>query len=534
MRTTNATPTLSQVRSEWQPWKLSEAGTEIRTRNGEFVTLIDETVSQIRAAGAHWSGDAYYAAYDRIAGDRDAANKVALDTEELAQTLIDSGTSLVGFRQALLDKVDQAVAAGFTVSEDWQVTPGPGGSDEDGEAQYTHQTAITTALNELIGTQSDIAAKIEQAGGDVRARSEQLGDGDPLDSGQTPEGDPILAVYSQPSDTTDQPANQSEQNDQGSPSTTPAGTPQASPIANQQPASQDGADQSGKQDGADQSGKQDGTDQSGKQKDDKTDDSGDGADKNKTQSPASTGAASDPNSWKPSDVTSLITAVGGITGNVPTLIESVSKLDDDLDDIIKAGGEASKGLIDSAGSTAEKFANAADTVITSVDRAADGTSTDAPATGDPTESKTPKSDPAGTDPTTGQPAATDPNAKATDPKADNSAAGNPASTDDSKTDKSKTDNPASTDNSKTDKPNSPQSAESKADQPASVRQASYTGTDSGNASSSPAPASSSPSTAPASTGLLGAPGASRQSDSEHTRRVQATPTPLFETPHVND
>ncbi|WP_280246571.1 hypothetical protein [Nocardia abscessus] len=520
MRTTNATPTLSQVRSEWQPWKLSEAGTEIRTRNGEFVTLVDETVSQIRAAGAHWSGDAYYAAYDRIAGDRDAANKVALDTEELAQTLIDSGTSLAGFRQALLDKVDQAVAAGFTVSEDWQVTPGPGGSDEDGESQYTHQTAITTALNELIGTQSDIAAKIEQAGGDVRARSEQLGDGDPLDSGQTPEGDPILAVYSQPSDTTDQPsdttdqpADQSEQNDQGSPATTPAGTPQASPIADQQPASQDGADQSGKQDGADQSGKQNG---------DKTDDSGDGADKNKTdqpaQSPASTGAASDPNSWKPSDVTSLITAVGGITGNVPTLIESVSKLDDDLDDIIKAGGEASKGLIDSAGSAAEKFANAADTLITSVDRAADGTSTDAPATGDPTESKTPKSDPAGTDPTTGQPAATDPNAKATDPKADNSAAGNPANTD----------------NSKTDKPNSPQSAESKADQPASVRQASYTGTDFGNPSSSPAPASSSPSTAPASTGLLGAPGASREPDSEHTRRVQATPTSLFETPHVNE
>ncbi|MBF6216787.1 hypothetical protein IU479_01500 [Nocardia abscessus] len=531
MRTTNATPTLSQVRSEWQPWKLSEAGTEIRTRNGEFVTLIDETVTQIRAAGAHWSGDAYYAAYDRIAGDRDAANKVALDTEELAQTLIDSGTSLAGFRQALLDKVDQAVAAGFTVSEDWQVTPGPGGSDEDGEAQYTHQTAITTALNEMIGTQSDIATKIEQAGGDVRARSEQLGDGDPLDSGQTPEGDPILAVYSQPSDTDDQPADQSEQNDQGSPATTPAGTPQASPIADQQPASQegadqsgkqDGADQSGKQDGADQSGKQDGADQSGKQKDDKTDDSGDGADKNKTdqpaQSPASTGAASDPNSWKPSDVTSLITAVGGITGNVPTLIESVSKLDDDLDDIIKAGGEASKGLIDSAGSAAEKFANAADTVITSVDRAADGTSTDAPATGDPAESKTPKSDPAGTDPTTGQPAATDPNAKATDPKADNSAAGNPANTD----------------NSKTDKPNSPQSAESRADQPASVRQASYTGTDSADPSSSPAPASSSPSTAPASTGLLGAPGASRQSDSEHTRRVEATPTPLFETPPVNE
>ncbi|WP_280493028.1 hypothetical protein [Nocardia asiatica] len=520
MRTTNATPTLSQVRSEWQPWRLSEAGSEIRTRNGEFVTLIDETVTQIRAAGAHWSGDAYYAAYDRIAGDRDAANKVALDTEELAQTLIDSGTSLAGFRQALLDKVDQAVAAGFTVSEDWQVTPGPGGSDADGESQYTHQTAITTALNELLGTQSDLATKIEQASGDVRARSEQLGDGDPLDSGQAPEGDPILAVYSQPSGTPtdEQPSDQSKQEDEAAAPTTPAGTPQASPIAAEQPGKQEGTDQSGNQEGADPSGKKDETDQSGKQ----NEKSGDGTDTPKSDQPASTGAASDPNSWKPSDVTTLISTIGQITGNVPTLIESVSKLDDNLADIIKAGGEAGKNLIDSAGTAAEKFANATDTVITSADRAADGTQAASPATGDPAKTETQAPTQATTDP------ATDPNAKATDPKTDNSAADDSAKTDESKTDKSKPDNSASTDNSKADKSDS----ESKPSQPASVRTASYTGIDSTGPGSTPAPGS--PSTAPASTGLLGAPAASRQSDTEHTRRVQAEPTPLFETPHANE
>jgi hypothetical protein len=509
VRTTNSTPTLSQVRSEWQPWKLGEAGTEIRTRNGEFVSLIDETVTQIRAAGAHWSGDAYYAAYDRIAGDRDAANKVALDTEELAQTLIDSGTSLAGFRQALLDKVDQAVAAGFTVSEDWQVTPGPDVSDDDGDTQYTHQTAIATALNELLGTQSDVATKIEQASGNVRARSDQLGDGDPLDSGE--QTDPTLAVYSRQSDsaiTDEEPTD---------PSTTPAGTPQASPIAGQQPANQDGAD-STKQDGADQSSKQEGADQSGKKQDGaKTDDTGAGKDETKTdqpaQTPASTGAASDPNSWKPSDVTSLINAVGTITGNVPTLIESVGKLDDNLADIIKAGGEAGKGLVDSAGTTAEKFANAADTVITSVDRAADGTPAAAPSTGDPTKTDTPTPTQSGADPATSQPI-TDPNAKSADQKTDNSAADNSASTD-----------------SKTDKPNSSQPGGAEQDQPASVRQASYADVGAGNPSSPVASAPGPASTAPASTGLLGAPSAAnRESDSEHTRRVQATPTPLFETP----
>ncbi|MGW4717628.1 hypothetical protein [Nocardia sp. NPDC004260] len=512
------------MRSEWQPWKLSEAGTEIRTRNGEFVSLIDETVTQIRAAGAHWSGDAYYAAYDRIAGDRDTANKVALDTETLAQTLIDSGTSLAGFRQTLLDKVDEAIAAGFTVSEDWQVTAGPGVSDEDGDAQFTYQTAITTAMNELLGTQTDVAAKIEQASGDVSTRAAQLGDGDPLDSDKSVDGtDPALALFSNPSDT-----DQSEQKKDEPASTAPAGTPQASPIAAAQSADEDKSDQSGKQDGADrsakqdQSGKQDNADQSGKQ-DDKTDSSGKGKDESKTdqptQTPASTGAASDPNSWKPSDVTSLITSVSQITGNVPTLIESIGKLDDDLDDIIKAGGEAGKGLIEAAGTSAEKFANAIDTIAGN--HQTDGTHTDSPSSAEPAGTGTPKQDPAATDSTTGQPAATDPNAKTDDPNA--------KSTD------SKTDHPAGTENSKTDKPNSSQPAETKQDQPASVRQASYTNADSGSLSAAPASTSGSPSTAPASTGLFGGmSAANRESDSEHTRRVQPTPTPLFETPPLNE
>lgn len=534
MRNTSTTPTLTQVRSEWQPWKLSEAGTEIRTRNGEFVALIDQTVTQIRAAGAHWSGDAYYAAYDRIAGDRDTANKVALDTEALAQTLIDSGASLAGFRQALLDKVDQAVTAGFTVSEDWQVTPGPGTSDEDGESQYTYQTAITTALNELLGTQTDVAAKIEQASGDVRTRADQLGDGDPLDGDESAAStDPALAVYSNPSDAsaTDQeqdpaagtPVNNSQQSDE----TAPASTPQASPIA-QQSADQNGAENSGKQDDG-ESGESKDKKETGEGKD--KEDTGDGKDKDtgedkntgdeSEKKSTSTGPASDPNSWTPSDVTSLISAVGQITGDVPTLLDSVGKLDDDLDDIIKAGGEAGKNVIDAAGSAAEKFANAADTVITSVDNAADGTPADAQATGDPDKTRTPTSDPTGTDSTTGQPSAADPNAKTDDPNA--------KSTD------SKPEDPAATDNSKTDKPNSPQNAETKQDQPASVRQANYSDTGSGNPSTAPAPTSSSPSTAPASTGLFGGiSAANRQSDSEHERRVQVTATPLFDTPPVDE
>lgn len=404
MKSGDQNPTLSQVQNQWQPWKLNEAGEEIKTRNTEFGTLIDQTVTQIRDAGSHWSGDAYYAAYDRIAGDRDTANKMALETTELANALINGGNTLTGYRQSLLDKVTEATTAGFKVSDDWQVTAsGDSSSDDD---LHTHQTAITTALNEMVGTQAGIVTAIEQANTAVQTQSSALGEGDPID---TVTGSPKSTLTAQEI-SADQPA-----------STVPAATQEKAqdqqvPVAG---SPKSNTDEKAGDPSAATPAKTDTKEQPAK-----TETKEQPANTETKEQPANTdttkvgsGSANDPNSWTPANVISMVTAVGTITGNVPTLIESIGKLDDDWDDIIKAGGEAGKNLVDSAGGAAEKFATAADKIITSVDHAVDNTPA-TPATNNP--GATPDN-PAGTtdkpqtppsDAPTGQPAGQQPPANA--------------------------------------------------------------------------------------------------------------------------
>ncbi|MFI6997466.1 hypothetical protein [Nocardia sp. NPDC050175] len=409
MKSGDATPTLSQVQNQWQPWKLNEAGEEIKARNTDFGALIDQTVTQIREAGSHWSGDAYYAAYDRIAGDRDIANKMAQETTELANALINGGNTLTGYRQSLLDKVTEATAAGFQVSEDWQVTAS---GDSSGDDLHTHQTAITTALNEMVGTQAGITTAIEQANTAVQTQSAQLGTGDPIDAVT---GSPKSTLTAQEI-SAEQPATVPASTDDKSkenPQTQPAGTPKniAADTSEQSKVTQDPSKVT--QDTAKVT--QDPAKVTKDPAKDTQDPAKDTEDPAKvTPDPATTtvspgtGSASDPNSWTPQNVVDLITAVGSITGSVPTLLDSIGKLDDDLDDIVKAAGDAGKGLFDSAADAADKLAGAADKIVTSVDHAIDNTPADAPATNapgatDPATAEKPQAPPA--DAPAGQPPA---------------------------------------------------------------------------------------------------------------------------------
>lgn len=49
------TPSLSQVQG-WQPWKITEAGQEIKDRNIDFRDLVNRMGAQIQAAETHWGG----------------------------------------------------------------------------------------------------------------------------------------------------------------------------------------------------------------------------------------------------------------------------------------------------------------------------------------------------------------------------------------------------------------------------------------------------------------------------------------------
>ncbi|MEU7769403.1 hypothetical protein AB0B25_30555 [Nocardia sp. NPDC049190] len=172
-------PLLSQVWA-WQPWKITEAGREITARNADFGDLARRMVTQIRDAGSHWDGAAYWAAYDRVATDSDTARKVAHAVDELGDVMIDGGKSLTDFREVLVGKVAAATEAGLAVADDWTVSTPAEVSGNDWEAvRRTHQSAIDTALREMLSVQTDITIGLTHASDQVRARGEQFSGGDP-------------------------------------------------------------------------------------------------------------------------------------------------------------------------------------------------------------------------------------------------------------------------------------------------------------------------------------------------------------------
>ncbi|MFI6309898.1 hypothetical protein ACIBEK_07175 [Nocardia fusca] len=61
--------------------------------------------------------------------------------------------------------------------------------------------------------------------------------------------------------------------------------------------------------------------------------------------PAATGT---PGVWTPADITSMVTAIGTITGSIPDMITAVGSLAGNLDEIITATGEATAAIIDAA------------------------------------------------------------------------------------------------------------------------------------------------------------------------------------------
>ncbi|MET9025075.1 hypothetical protein ABZW96_05560 [Nocardia sp. NPDC004168] len=282
--------------------------------------MVEYAVTRIRDAGSYWQGDAYYAAYDRVAGDRDQATKAAQQIEALAQTLTDGGDLLTGYRKTLLDKVTDATTAGFTVAEDWAVT-GTGSPEQ----LRTHQSAVSTALNEMLDVQTTALTKIEQANTDVSA----------------------LAAASAPAS----PISQLTGSAQADPNktTTPAATsPTSTPMSTDTKA----ADASKSNNGASNTG-----------------DSNTGA-------AAQTSDKGKPGEWRPGDISDLIKAVGSITGTIPNLIESGGEFLKDAGELVKGGGEAIAEVTDSVTK-----------LVTTVDQVTHHTSaiSDQPATNDPAD-----------------------------------------------------------------------------------------------------------------------------------------------------
>ncbi|MGN2638702.1 hypothetical protein ACTD5D_21515 [Nocardia takedensis] len=366
-------PTVWQVRS-WQPWLLAEAGQQMRRRSEECVALVEQAVTRIRDAGAYWQGEAYYAAYDRVAQDRDQAKKASQDIESLARTMTEGADLLTGYRQSLLDKVADATTAGFTVTDDWTVTAASG-AGADSEHLHTHRTAVSTALQDLLGVQSAAATRIEQANTEVTSRAEQIG---PAPQSASPVSQALGSAQTDPTKTTAAaagipastaaPAPGSGQaaagiggsrQQLGGSATTPsqaatAYTPGTGTAASNSAAA--GAGSATLNTGAARPG---GAAGSG------TGNTGAALNSNA----ASTLDKGKPGEWRPGDISDLIKAVSTITGNLPDLIESSGEFLKDTGELIKTGGE-----------TAAKITDSVTKLVTAVDHAAHPTTSDHPTT----------------------------------------------------------------------------------------------------------------------------------------------------------
>ncbi|MGW4326023.1 hypothetical protein ACWEKR_09050 [Nocardia sp. NPDC004573] len=97
--------------------------------------------------------------------------------------------------------------------------------------------------------------------------------------------------------------------------------------------------------------------------------------------------------WRPGDIANAISAASKITGSLPDLIRAIGTLDDDIDDVIKAGGEAIK-------SGGEGIAKVIDTVDNNAEPGTGTPSpTEVPSTGTPSPTEVPGT-PTLADPTT--------------------------------------------------------------------------------------------------------------------------------------
>ncbi|MFG2445270.1 hypothetical protein ACGFQG_20590 [Nocardia fluminea] len=332
----------------------------MREKNNEFIESADSAVQYLRSAGSHWSGDSYLAAYDRVAGDRDQAVRAAGLVESLAQTLIDGGDSLGSYRRVLLGRIDTAIEAGITVADDWSVSAAEGSDVANDDLEF-HKTTIRSGIDELVASQTTIAAAVAAATADVESQATAIapdgeGDGTPVSSAlmNGADGDaatdPVTvaaAVSGAPvSAPTGTDANGSGANGSGGGTGAGAGAGGGS-----------GADGSGAGAGTGaggSSGKGAGTGAGGGSGAEAGDGSG-GDSGGSGDDSGNSGSALNADSWTPSNVISLLGAIKGFTGDLPTILTSFAALDDDVDDIIKAAGEAGSSLVTASADAASKL-----------------------------------------------------------------------------------------------------------------------------------------------------------------------------------
>ncbi|MFC4125908.1 hypothetical protein [Nocardia rhizosphaerae] len=320
-------------------------------------------MTYIRNAGSHWSGDAYLAAYDRVAGDRAAATRAATLVNELGQQLIDGGNTMTSHRTTVLSKVDDALSAGADVSDDWAVTAATGSSISADDTAY-HQSQVTSALSALLTAQTALDASARTTVAEVSTAASVLSPNEGTSTQQISAlvGSPIAAANTgDESGATGNPA-----------TTTPAKTTPAQTIAAQTATTaQPGA-----------APQPSGTPISG--------DTTGGTTTPATTAPSTpstptgtgsdTNSAFDPDNWSPENVISLLDTISKFTGSLPDILDKLSTLASNTDEIITAIGTAGAAMIEASNSAQVTGTTAPDTSQSSAGNPSEATTAEKPTT----------------------------------------------------------------------------------------------------------------------------------------------------------
>ncbi|MGO4205253.1 alpha/beta hydrolase [Rhodococcus sp. TAF43] len=170
--------TLSQLRT-WRPDELAVAGTAVAASNRTFGDAMNATGSHVSNALLSWQGTAAEAAGSRSATEQDAGRRITTAVTAQANALTNAAASIGPARITALAIADEAMAAGFAVADDGQVSAPPFVSgnpvaDMLIQAQLGEQAAVLEArLKPALATVGELDAR---AGAALDAATDQLGD----------------------------------------------------------------------------------------------------------------------------------------------------------------------------------------------------------------------------------------------------------------------------------------------------------------------------------------------------------------------
>lgn len=162
-------------RSAVEKWDLEAVKTwaaQVASARNALIVCADTTMTHMRDIQGSWSGTAYLAAYDRVAGDHQQVQKLALEVDELVVVLNSQVDAVISHRATLLSKVADAQGLGMTVDDVWKVMDY---DNVEADVRSDHQQLINNALFPFEDAVTKAVQAITEQATEIRSAGDLLG-----------------------------------------------------------------------------------------------------------------------------------------------------------------------------------------------------------------------------------------------------------------------------------------------------------------------------------------------------------------------